>query len=224
VGKNPARSAAGPAKDGRGVVLGYSWPDSNRMGGAVVPWRSRAATAAVASRGMPGFGELPAGARERTAGSALVEARGGPGTVARPRKLVVTRLGGGGHGGRWPSKEQWGGAHTAGKARGLGFKDRQPMLCDVPPRPEADWGSSAVRRRDIVGRVGSASRYAHRGATRGGHGLLWHPRVRARLRKALHLGRRAGGSDAEGGRHPTAWRARGRTRRVGRCDVAAHDN
>jgi hypothetical protein len=51
-------------------------------------------------KGMPGSGELPAGARNRTARSAPTEARGGPGTVARPRKLVGTRLGGSGHGGR----------------------------------------------------------------------------------------------------------------------------
>jgi hypothetical protein len=75
----------GPAKDGRGVVLGYSWPDSKRMCGVVVPWRSRAAAAAAASRGMPGSGELPAGAHERTARSATAETRGGPGTVAWPR-------------------------------------------------------------------------------------------------------------------------------------------
>jgi hypothetical protein len=57
--------------------------------------------------------------------------------------------------GRRRRKEQWGGAHTAGKARGLGFKDGQPLLCDVPARLEADRGSSAVRWRGIAG---SASR------------------------------------------------------------------
>jgi hypothetical protein len=75
-------------------------------------WRSRATAAAAASRGMPGSGELPAGARERTVRSTPIEGRGGPRTVARPRKLVGTRLGGGGHEGRWRSKERWGEAHT----------------------------------------------------------------------------------------------------------------
>jgi hypothetical protein len=47
--------------------------------------------AAAASRGMPGSGELPAGARELAARSAPMEARGDPGMVARPRKLVGTQ-------------------------------------------------------------------------------------------------------------------------------------
>jgi hypothetical protein len=63
--------------------------------GAVVPWRSRAVVAATSSHGVPGSGELPAGARELTAWSAPAEARGGLGTVDRPQKLAGTRLGGG---------------------------------------------------------------------------------------------------------------------------------
>jgi hypothetical protein len=82
------------------------------------------------------------------------------------------------------------------------------LLCDVPVRPEADRGSNSVRRRGVAGRAGSANKCARRGATRGGHGLPWHPGVRAHLGKALRLGRRAGGSDAEGGKHPAARRAR----------------
>jgi hypothetical protein len=45
-GRRPARveeirrgPAAGPAGDGRGVVLGYSWPDSNRSAGLWCPGR-----------------------------------------------------------------------------------------------------------------------------------------------------------------------------------------
>jgi hypothetical protein len=108
------------------------------------------------------------------------------------------------------------GARSSGEGRtpperrgGLGFKDRQPLLCDVPARPDADRGNSAVRWRSIASRAGSASKCAHRGTTRGGHGFPRHPGVRAHLGKALRLGRRAGGSDAEGGRHQAAWRAPG---------------
>jgi hypothetical protein len=52
--------------------------------------------AAAASRGTPCSGELPAGARERAARSNPAGARGGTGTVARPRELVGARLGDGG--------------------------------------------------------------------------------------------------------------------------------
>jgi hypothetical protein len=113
----PARAGGGVGRGrtrgGAGVLLDRFQPKF----GVVVPWRSRAAAAAAASRGMPGSGELPTGARELTARSAPAEVRVGPGTVAWPRELVGTWLGCGGHGGRRWSKEQWGGAHTAGKVR-----------------------------------------------------------------------------------------------------------
>jgi hypothetical protein len=82
------------------VVLGLLGTEFDRSSGQWWPWQSRAAAAAAASHGMPGSGELSAGARELTTRSVPAEARGGPGTVARPRELVGTRLGGGGHGGR----------------------------------------------------------------------------------------------------------------------------
>jgi hypothetical protein len=62
---------------------------------------------------------------------------------------------------------------------------------------------------------------AHQGTTRGGRGFSRRPGVRACLEKALRLGRRVSGSDAEDGRHHAAQRARGRARRPCRCDVAA---
>jgi hypothetical protein len=77
----------GRARGGAGVVRDRIRP---KLGAVVVP-RSRAAAAAAASRGMPGSSEPPAGAFELAARSAPVEARGDPGTVARPRKLVGTR-------------------------------------------------------------------------------------------------------------------------------------
>jgi hypothetical protein len=105
--------AAGSAGNARGAVLGLLGTGFDRSPRRWGSWRSRAKAAAAASRGMPGSGELPAGARERTARSTPVEGRGGHRTVARPRKLVGTRLGGGGHGGQRRSKERRGEAHTA---------------------------------------------------------------------------------------------------------------
>jgi hypothetical protein len=74
--------------------------------------------------------------------------------------------------------EGGGGARSSGEGRtlpgrrvGLGFKDGQPLLWDVAAHPDADRGSSAIRRRVIEGRAGSASRCAHRGTTRGEHGF-----------------------------------------------------
>jgi hypothetical protein len=88
--------------------------------------RQSRTAAAAASRGTPCSGELPAGAREPSARSASAGARGGIGTVARPRELVGTRLGGGGHGGQrrraqvaagGSAHEARGGGHFVGDAR-----------------------------------------------------------------------------------------------------------
>jgi hypothetical protein len=77
----PARDGGGVGRGrtrgGAGVLLDRFQPKF----GVVVPWRSRAAVAVAASRGMPGSGELPAGARDLTARTALAEARGGPGRL-----------------------------------------------------------------------------------------------------------------------------------------------
>jgi hypothetical protein len=73
-------------------------------------------------------------------------------------------LGRGASGNAAPRRRPWRAAAEQGavgrgahrwKGEGLGFKDGQPLLCDVPARPEADRGSSAVRWRGIAG---SASR------------------------------------------------------------------
>jgi hypothetical protein len=82
----------GLAGNVRGVVLELLGTEFDRSTGQWWSRQSRAAAAAAASHGMPASGELPAGARELAARSAPVEARGGPRTMARPRKLVETQL------------------------------------------------------------------------------------------------------------------------------------
>jgi hypothetical protein len=68
------------------------------------------------------------------------------------------------------------------KARGLGFKDGSRCYATLLHAQRLT-GAAAV-----YGGAGSASRSARGEVTRGGHGLPWHPGVRARLGKALYLG------------------------------------
>jgi hypothetical protein len=92
--------AAGSAGDGRGAVLGLLGTGFDQSPGRWGSWRSRTKTAAAASRGMPGSGETEVNAGQPVVVVALVNARGGVGTVAWPRELAGTRLDGGSHGGR----------------------------------------------------------------------------------------------------------------------------
>jgi hypothetical protein len=101
----------------RGVVLELLRTEFDRSSGRWWSRRSPAAAAAAANRGMLGSGELPAGARKLAVRSAPVEARGGPRTVARPRKFVETRLGGCGHGARQRSKGSGRRSYTRGEGR-----------------------------------------------------------------------------------------------------------
>jgi hypothetical protein len=81
---------------GRGVVLGLPRLDFDRRLGRWWRRRSRAVAAAAASRGTPCSDEPPTGARERAVRSTPAGARGGTGTVTRPRELVGAWLGGDG--------------------------------------------------------------------------------------------------------------------------------
>jgi hypothetical protein len=81
-------------------VLGLLGTGFDRSPGRWGSWRSCATAVAAASRGMPGFGETEVNAGQPVVVVALVNAKGGVGTIAWPRELAGTRLDGGGHGGR----------------------------------------------------------------------------------------------------------------------------
>jgi hypothetical protein len=174
-GRGRRQSGEISARAGGGAGRGRAWGGAGVVRdrirpklGAVVVLRSRAAAAVAASRGMPGSGELPAGAFELAARSAPVEARGDPGTVARPRKLVGTRLGGGGHGARRQSKGQWPTVLHARRGAAFLYSRRESSLLTggrttVAPRGNA-WP-------DDTGRIASRGAVVRRRGARGVLGM-----------------------------------------------------
>jgi hypothetical protein len=181
--------------------------------------RVGSAAAVGTGRWTASAGVRSVGAREWGGLGSSCRARGGAERVGRRQN----RGGGGVPRWRpwWPTAEQGAvGRGCTPPVRRVGSVLKTAGRCHVT-FPRAPMLTRAETSYDGAATRAAPSGCAHREATRSGRGFPRRPGVRACLGKALRLGRRAGGSDAEDGRHPAAWRTRGRARLPSRCDVAA---
>jgi hypothetical protein len=97
---NSGQPAAGVGRARAGGGLWVSLARFSVLVGVEGGRRARTAEPSGGGRGSHYSGETQVNAGQPVVVVALVNARGGVGMVARPRELVGTRLGGGGHGGR----------------------------------------------------------------------------------------------------------------------------